>query len=177
MLTLVRLVFVPFVAIAILERRFDIALGIFIIAGLSDGLDGLLARWLKQRTQLGEYLDPIADKLLLSTLFLVLSGTRHLPWWVTVMVFSRDLGILLISAVLYMTTSLRDFRPSVLGKLNTVAQIVTILLALMLGVWPEHWIYVAKELGIWSVAVLTLLSALHYIVLVGRRLRAPHPAA
>ena len=101
MLTLVRLVFVPFVAIAIIEHRFDVALGIFIIAGLSDGLDGVLARWLKQRTQLGEYLDPIADKLLLSTLFLVLAGTHFLPWWVTIMVCSRDLGILLISAVLF----------------------------------------------------------------------------
>lgn len=177
MLTLVRLVFVPFVAIAIIEHRFDVALGIFIIAGLSDGLDGVLARWLKQRTQLGEYLDPIADKLLLSTLFLVLAGTHFLPWWVTIMVFSRDLGILLISAVLYMTTSLRDFRPSILGKANTVAQIATVLAALMLGVWPEHWIYLAKEAGIWSVAVLTLLSALHYIMLVARRLRTPHPAA
>ena len=171
MLTLLRLIFVPFVAIAIIERRFDVALSIFIIAGLSDGLDGLLARWLKQRTTLGEYLDPIADKLLLSTLFLVLAGTHHLPWWVTVIVFSRDVGILIVSAVLYITTSLRDFRPSVVGKANTLAQIVTVLLVLMQGVWDERWIRLAREVGIWAVAVLTMLSALQYIALVAKRLR------
>jgi cardiolipin synthase (CMP-forming) len=163
--------FVPFVAIAVIERRFDVALSIFIIAGISDGLDGLLARWLKQRTTLGEYLDPIADKLLLSTLFLVLSGTHHLPWWVTVMVFSRDVCILLVSAVLYITTSLRDFRPSILGKGNTLAQIVTVLLVLMKGVWDEPWISAGKQIGIWAVGGLTVLSALHYIVLVAKRLR------
>jgi cardiolipin synthase len=163
--------FVPFVAIAIIERRFDVALGIFILAGVSDGLDGLLARWLKQRTTLGEYLDPIADKLLLSTLFLVLAATHYLPWWVTVIVFSRDVGILVVSAVLYITTSLRDFRPSALGKANTVAQIATVLLVLMNGVWEEPWIGAVREAGIWAVAVLTMLSALQYIALVVKRLR------
>jgi cardiolipin synthase len=163
--------FVPFVAIAIIERRFDVALGIFILAGVSDGLDGLLARWLKQRTTLGEYLDPIADKLLLSTLFLVLAATHYLPWWVTVIVFSRDVGILVVSAVLYITTSLRDFRPSALGKANTVAQIATVLLVLMNGVWEERWIGAAREVGVWAVAVLTMLSALQYIALVAKRLR------
>jgi cardiolipin synthase len=169
--------FAPFVAIAIIERRFDVALSIFIIAGLSDGLDGLLARWLKQRTTLGEYLDPIADKLLLSTLFLVLSATHYLPWWVTVIVFSRDVGILIVSAVLYITTSLRDFRPSVLGKANTVAQILTVLLVLMEGVWDEPWITLGREAGIWAVALLTMFSALHYIALVAKRLRVSNHSA
>jgi len=168
--------FVPFVAIAIIERRFDVALSIFIVAGLSDGLDGLLARWLKQRTTLGEYLDPIADKLLLSTLFLVLAATHYLPWWVTVMVFSRDVGILVVSAVLYIATSLRDFRPSIIGKANTLAQIVTVLLVLMQGVWDEPWIGSARNVGIWAVAVLTMLSALQYIVVVAKRLRLSNHA-
>jgi len=175
-LTLLRLMFVPFVAIAIIEGRFDVALSIFIIAGISDGLDGLLARWLKQRTTLGEYLDPIADKLLLSTLFLVLAAMNYLPWWVTVIVFSRDVGILVVSAVLYITTSLRDFRPSVIGKANTLAQIVTVLLVLMHGVWDEPWISSASRVGAWAVAVLTMLSALHYIVLVAKRLRVSNNA-
>jgi cardiolipin synthase (CMP-forming) len=175
-LTLLRLIFVPFVAIAVIERRLDIALSLFILAGLSDGLDGLLARVLKQKTAVGEYLDPIADKLLLSTMFLVLAGTRDIPWWVTIMVFSRDIGILAVSAVLYITTSLRDFRPSIIGKANTVAQIATVLLALMRGVWPQEWIFRALQAGIWLVAILTLLSSLHYIVLVAKRLRQPQSA-
>jgi cardiolipin synthase (CMP-forming) len=175
MLTLLRLLFVPFITIAIIEQRFDLALAIFVIAGLSDGLDGLLARWLKQKTTLGEYLDPIANKLLLSTTFLVLSATGHLPWWVTVMVFSRDVGILLVSAVLYITTSLRDYRPSIFGKANTVAQIATVLLVLLLPVWPREAVAQMLRVCMWAVGVLTMLSALHYIFLVSKRLRN-HPA-
>ena len=93
------------------------------LAGISDALDGLLARWLSQRTTLGQYLDPIADKLLLSTLFVVLTHVGLMPRYVTVLVFSRDLGILLIATLLFATGTLRDFRPSVFGKLNTLAQI------------------------------------------------------
>ena len=171
-LTLLRLLFILFICIAVIEERFAVALAIFVVAGISDGLDGLLARWLKQRTTLGQYLDPIADKLLLSTMFVVLSGTRHLPWWVTVMVFSRDVGILLISAVLYITTSLRDFSPSIFGKVNTVAQIVTVLLVLMRQVWPQPWIARSVWLGTMAVAAFTMVSALHYVVLTNRRLRA-----
>lgn len=172
MLTLLRLLFVPFIAIAIIEQRFDLALAIFVIAGLSDGLDGLLARWLKQRTTLGEYLDPIADKLLLSTTFLVLSATGHLPWWITVIVFSRDVGILLVSALLYITTSLRDYRPSVFGKANTVAQIATVLLVLLDPVLQTQGIVRILRLCMWTVGILTMLSAVHYIFLVTKRLRS-----
>ena len=93
------------------------------LAGVSDALDGLLARWLSQKTTLGQYLDPIADKLLLSTLFVVLTHVGMIPQYVTVLVFSRDVGILLISTLLFATGALRDFRPSLFGKLNTLVQI------------------------------------------------------
>jgi cardiolipin synthase (CMP-forming) len=78
-LTLLRLVFIPFIASAILDRQFKLAFILFVLAGLSDGLDGVLARAMNQRTMLGQYLDPIADKLLLSTMFLVLSFANHIP--------------------------------------------------------------------------------------------------
>ena len=103
---------------------------LFILAGISDALDGLLARWLSQRTTLGQYLDPIADKLLLSTLFVVLTHVGLMPRYVTVLVFSRDLGILLISTLLFATGALRDFRPSLFGKLNTLVQIIALIAVL-----------------------------------------------
>src|SRR6202163_2914880 len=88
--------FLPFIVINLVEGHYSSALILFVLAGLSDGLDGLLARTLKQQTVLGQYLDPIADKLLLSTMFLVLSILHKIPWKFTVLVFSRDLTILQI---------------------------------------------------------------------------------
>ena len=123
LLTLLRLFIIPYIVIAILAGRYRGAFGLFVLAGVSDGLDGLLARWLEQRTTLGLYLDPIADKLLLSTLFLTLTHVGQIPQYVTVLVFSRDFGILLIATLLFATGTLRDFRPSLLGKANTVVQI------------------------------------------------------
>ncbi len=93
-LTLLRMAFLPFIVIKLVEGHYGWALALFIFAGLSDGLDGLLARTLKQQTVLGQYLDPIADKLLLSTMFLVLSILHKIPWKYTVLVFSRDISIL-----------------------------------------------------------------------------------
>lgn len=175
-LTLLRLVFVPFLITAVMENRFGMALTLFILAGISDGLDGLLARKMNQRTRLGQYLDPIADKLLLSSMFLVLALVHRIPWRITVLVFSRDFGILLVSAVLYMTTSLRDFSPSAFGKMNTGAQIAAILLVLLGELTSAPWVAELRLLAIWSVFGLTLFSAVHYIWVVGKRLRAT-PAA
>src|SRR5665213_2631771 len=136
LLTLMRLFIVPYLVIEILDARYRLAFALFVVAGFSDGLDGLLARALKQKTRLGQYLDPIADKLLLSTLFLVLTHMALVPRYATVLVFSRDLGILVISTLLYVTNTLRDFRPSLLGKLNTLAQVLGVTLVLVLQVWP-----------------------------------------
>src|SRR5436305_11267677 len=111
LLTLLRLIFVPVTVIAVIEGKYGWALALFIGAGISDGLDGLLARLLKQKTVLGQYLDPIADKLLLSTLFLVLAFKQHIPWKVTIVVLSRDVIIIVICTLVYMTTNFRDFRP------------------------------------------------------------------
>jgi len=172
LLTLLRLCFIPFVVSSILEGRYQTALGLFVLAGISDGLDGVLARSLGQRTKLGEYLDPIADKLLLSTLFLVLSTAHRIPWRVTVIVFSRDIIILIVCTLVYATTPLRDFRPSIVGKANTVAQIGTLGVTLLLEVKPWSWVATFKQAGLWIVFVLTIVSALHYVLLLVLRLRA-----
>ena len=174
-LTLLRLIFIPFVVISVVEDRYGWALALFVLAGLSDALDGLLARVLKQKTALGQYLDPIADKLLLSTLFLVLAFEHRIPWYVTVLVFSRDLGILIVSALLYATNTLRDLRPSVWGKANTIVQVGTILVVLMAAVWPQTWLETARVAGLRLTFALTLFSWIHYTVTVGQKLRAAQP--
>lgn len=170
-----RLIFVPFVIMNVLDYNFPWALGLFVAAGLSDGLDGMLARLLHQRSTIGEYLDPIADKLLLSSLFLVLSFRQIIPWRFTVIVFSRDICILLICALLYATTPLRDFRPSIFGKLNTVAQVAALFFVLLNEVIDRNWIYVGKDYLLWAVFGLTCISALHYLFLVGQRLHQLSP--
>jgi len=169
-LTLLRLVFVPFAAIAVLERHYGWALIIFIVAGLSDGLDGLLARALKQRTTLGQYLDPLADKLLLSTLFIVLSVMHKIPWRVTILVFTRDGFILLVAAVFYVTSSLRGFRPSIWGKVNTVVQIVIVGVVLLYEVHAELWIAALRSVGDWSTMAFTVISGVHYVLRAGAEL-------
>jgi cardiolipin synthase (CMP-forming) len=170
LLTLLRMIFIPFIAMAVLEGEFAWALGLFVLAGLSDGLDGLIARRMNQRTVLGQYLDPIADKMLLSTIFLVLAMAHKIPWKFTIMVFSRDVGILLVSAVLYVATPLRDFTPSFFGKANTLAQIVTIFLVMLDELTAMPWVTVAKNVGLWCAFALTLISWIHYTLLVGQRL-------
>ena len=126
LLTFLRLCLIPFLVIAVLESHYQTALCLFVVAGLSDGLDGLAARVLKQQTQIGQYLDPVTDKLLLSTLFLVLMHQGLVPRRVTVLVFSRDLGILIVASLLYISLGMRDFRPSIYGKTSTCAQILAL---------------------------------------------------
>ena len=123
LLTLLRICLAPFLVAAILENQFKVGFILFVAAGLTDALDGLLARVLKQRTVLGQYLDPVADKLLLSTLFLVLMHEGLMPVRVTVLVFGRDVGILVVSAILYAAVGRREFHPSIFGKANTLAQV------------------------------------------------------
>jgi cardiolipin synthase len=162
----------PFIVSSILEGHYGIALTLFVLAGISDALDGVLARALGQRTKLGEYLDPIADKLLISTLFLVLSIMHRIPWRVTAVVFGRDIIILVICALVYVTTPLRDFSPTIYGKANTVAQIVTLGATIVAEVLRADWVFAVKRVGLWIVFGLTIFSALHYVYLLSVRLRS-----
>ena len=170
-LTLLRMVFVPFIVIELVEGRYFWALSLFVIAGFSDGLDGLLARKLHQQTLLGQYLDPIADKLLLSTMFLVLSILHKIPWKFTVVVFSRDISILAASAVLFAIAGLRNFRPSIFGKANTVSQIAAVFFVLLFQIRPARGIWIARTEFLRATFIFTIISALHYVILVQKRLR------
>jgi Phosphatidylglycerophosphate synthase len=177
LLTVMRLFILPFLVIAILDNNYPLAFGLFLLAGLTDMLDGLLARWLQQKTTLGLYLDPIADKLLLSTLFMVLTHQGLIPRYVTVLVFSRDLGILLISTLLFATGTLRDFRPSLLGKLNTLTQIVGVVSVMLERLWPVPWLSAASRGLLQMIAVLAPVSAAQYAWIVFRRINTQTPTA
>jgi len=171
-LTLLRMVFLPFIIIHLVAGRYFWALILFVLAGVSDGLDGLLARTLKHQTKIGQYLDPMADKLLLSTMFPVLSILHHIPWKYTVMVFTRDICIVVIGATLYIAAGLRDFRPSIFGKANTFAQVAAVFFVLLLLVHPVAWVAIAAKTFLKATFLFTIVSALHYVFLVGQRMRA-----
>jgi cardiolipin synthase len=173
LLTLMRLFIIPFLVIEILDGHYRISFALFMLAGISDALDGLLARWLSQKTTLGQYLDPIADKLLLSTLFVVLTHVGMIPQYVTVLVFSRDVGILLISTLLFATGALRDFWPSLFGKLNTLMQIVALIAVLCQKLFVSAQLATLKDFFVRAIAVLAPLSAAQYAWIVFRRMNAP----
>jgi len=170
-LTLLRLIFIPFVITNVLEDNWQWALALLVLAGLSDALDGWLARILDQRTLLGQYLDPIADKLLLSSLFLVLSIAHKIPWKYTVLVLSRDVCILATSVALYATVGFRDFRPSIFGKINTVCQIGAIFFVVLAQVLVTPSVVALKYVFLYATFGFTLLSGIQYILLTGQRLR------
>ena len=176
-LTFLRLAFLPFFLIAIEYERYDWALGILILAGLSDGLDGLLARGLNQRTPLGAYLDPIADKLLLSSSYLMLALKGRIGWWLAILVLGRDVLLLVACAVILLTVGYRPFPPSVWGKLTTAFEIFLIILVLVMAAWKQQSLLLPKEICEYSVAALVVISGLHYSVVVSRRLAAGQQAS
>jgi cardiolipin synthase (CMP-forming) len=162
LLTVLRICLAPFLVAAILENRFGLSFILFIAAGLTDALDGVLARVLKQRTVLGQYLDPVADKLLLSTLFLVLMYKGLMPTTVTILVFGRDVGILLVAAVLYAVVGRREFGPSIFGKANTVAQVTAVAVVLLHQLITVKWVVILRLVALDATVGLTVASGLHY---------------
>jgi cardiolipin synthase (CMP-forming) len=175
LLTLMRICMAPFLVAAILEGHYQLSFILFLAAGFTDALDGLLARWLKQRSMLGHYLDPVADKLLLSTLFLVLLHKGLMPVTVTVLVFGRDVAILLVAALLYAAVGRREFHPSVFGKANTLAQIAAVAAVLLLQLTDAQWVVIFRRVALDATVVLTIASGLHYAWMVSRRAGTPAP--
>ena len=170
LLTLLRMCLAPFLVAAILEEHYALSFGLFVAAGITDALDGTLARLLKQRATFGAYLDPVADKLLLSTLFLVLLHEGLMPVTVTVLVFGRDVGILLVSALLYAAVGRREFHPSIWGKANTLAQIAAVSAVLLEKVTPDwYWVEAFRTVALDATMALTVISGLHYAWTVSRR--------
>ncbi len=172
MLTIFRMVLIPIFVTLLFYQRFILALAVFVVAGVTDGLDGLLARRFDQRSQLGTVLDPIADKLMLVTAFIVLSMRSvfpqpvpsHLPvpFWVTVAVISRDVFIVVGAAAINIMTGFRGFRPSWLGKLNTSVQIIGIAAIMFAASFPYGTGYYLPTLYT-TVFTLAILSGAHYV--------------
>jgi cardiolipin synthase len=169
LLTLARICLAPFLVAAIIEDRYALSFYLFLAAGLTDALDGTLARILKQRTMLGSYLDPVADKLLLSTLFLVLMHKGLIPARVTIMVFGRDVGILVVAAILYAATGRREFNPSIFGKANTFAQVAAVAAVLLHQLTQVYWVTQVRMLALGATMGLTVVSGLHYAWVASRR--------
>ncbi len=160
-LTLCRILITPLFVILMLRQCYGSALAVFTVAGITDGLDGLLARVLKKRTELGAHLDPIADKLLLITAFVTLAVMNIVPSWLAVIVISRDVLIIIGITVLVLTRVEFVIQPSRISKWTTAIQLTTIgysLLEKLVPVMAE-----AMTALIWTTAVLTILSGLHYI--------------
>jgi len=160
-LTIIRILSIPVFVICLLYDRLVMALLIFIGAGITDGLDGLIARVFRQRTTIGTYLDPIADKLLLTTAFIVLAILGNIPSWLTVIVIARDVIIALGVLLLFLISHRIEIKPVMIGKTSTFFQIVLIAWALLVPYSPF-----LKSLFphlIWLTAALTCMSGLQYI--------------
>ncbi len=175
-LTILRMALAPFLVVMVLQREFTWALVLFVVAGLTDLLDGYIARHGHQKTTLGAVMDPIADKILLSSSFIVLtwsSGlTARIPPWLTVLALSRDVLILLTGALINLTSGWRIFQPTLLGKLSTAAQVVTAGVVLLLNTLGSesaavNWLFRV-------VLALIIASAMHYLYLAstGKGLRS-----
>ena len=177
LLTVFRMVLIPVFASLLFYQRFVLALVVFVLAGVTDGLDGLLARRFNQKSQLGSILDPIADKLMLVTAFVVLSMRSvfpqplpsHLPvpFWVTVAVISRDVFILVGAAAINVVTGFRGFRPSMLGKINTTVQIGAIAAIIFAASVPYGTGYYLPTIYT-TVFVFAVLSGAHYVFFVSK---------
>ena len=172
-LTILRLVFVPIFAILVVDRHDLAALLVLGGAAVSDVADGFVARALNQQSSLGVALDPIADKVLMTTAFLVLSFRGALPWWLTIVVISRDMAILLTAGVISLVAGYRPFRPTALGKASTTVQVATVLAALAvelhLALAPPALLHVLIDLT----AALAVASGLHYLFVARRRFGLP----
>ena len=167
-LTLIRLGLIPFFVLSILDGQYTFALALLLAAAVSDGLDGFLARWLKQRTDLGAILDPLADKILISTAFVVLAISGDVEWWVSVIVLGRDVLMILVGSVIVLATGFRIFAPTILGKLCTGAQMVTVFWIVLGQVWPPA--QSMKTPLVWLTVALTVASGFHYAARTGKTL-------
>ncbi|MDI6776532.1 MAG: CDP-alcohol phosphatidyltransferase family protein [Syntrophales bacterium] len=162
-LSLLRIILVPVVVIFLIQGSFLKALIFITVSGITDALDGFLARVLNQRTIIGSYLDPIADKALLVSCFLALSIMDIIPGWLTVIVISRDFIILLGVSILSMMAISFEIRPAFVSKVTTVLQILTVFFALSFKCLPGSFDYKWVMLLYWLTALFTIISGLNYI--------------
>lgn len=161
LITTIRIILAPIFIIYLLNDQFLEALYVFVIAGISDGADGLVARIFNQKSRLGAFLDPLADKILLVAAFVVLAVQSHIPSWLAVIVITRDLLILLGVLIVFLYRGHLKIRPSMLSKITTCLQLGTVFLVLVRNHFHlfsnyAHFIY-------WVTGIMTIVSGLHYI--------------
>lgn len=166
LLSIFRMGLIPLFIIALVDGRPARALVIFFIAGLTDALDGFIARFWGQQSHLGTYLDPMADKLLLVAAFVILAippadGGLAIPLWVSILVIARDVLIVVVSLMLYLALHITRFQPALIGKASTAIQLVTVVLVLLARIWPG--VEGVALTAVYTTALFTVTSGLFYI--------------
>lgn len=178
-LTLLRMALIPVFASLLYYDYYELAFLMFFIAGISDGFDGFIARRFNQQSELGRILDPIADKLLMTTAFVILSlphvlpaDNKHfpVPFWVTAAVIGRDILIVTVALIIILMTNFRGFQPSWLGKASTVVQISAVGIVLFASIVPTFSGYYLPTIY-FLVALFAFLSGFHYIFFVAKLMR------
>lgn len=162
LITLSRIALVPVLILLLKDQRYGMALAVFVIAGVSDALDGYLAKRLGVESQFGAVLDPVADKLLLVTAYVMLTVFGHIPFWLTLAVASRD--VLIVGGYLVYTSHAGPvkMRPSVLSKLNTFMQIALVVLILVKHAAHVRWPWLVTTM-VYGVLITTVASGAHYL--------------
>jgi len=161
LITIFRILLIPVFINLLIYGYQGWALTVFLAASLTDSLDGLIARLTNQRTRLGTYLDPMADKLLLTAAFLTLAILHVIPTWTAVIVVSRDLILILGAVILHMTQAQQEISPTFLGKSTTAVQLIYVMLILVTTVLQRGAVSLLPVLVV--MIALTILSGLHYI--------------
>src|SRR5215470_11322185 len=166
-LTILRIVFVPLFIILLAYREIGWALGTFVAAGITDVLDGVIARRFRQKTSIGAVLDPLADKLLMTSSILIFSLPQMefinvIPRWLMILIIFRDVFILLVSLVVVLMVGWRVFTPSPYGKASTVMQVLTVFAVLYVN-W-RHLVVQELNIAFFMTGLMTAFSGLHYLV-------------
>jgi cardiolipin synthase len=166
LLSIFRMGLVPLFIIALVGDHPVRALAIFLLAGITDGLDGFIARFYRQQSHLGSYLDPIADKLLLTSAYVMLAippaaGGLAIPVWVSILVIARDVLIVIVALILYLALGIGHFPPAMIGKVTTVIQVVTVILVMLARSLAAFQLLAL--VAIWLTATFTLASGFFYI--------------
>lgn len=168
-ITILRLVFVPVFIIFEVSRYYGWALAVLLASAISDVVDGLVARVFHEETPLGIALDPLADKLLLGTAFVTLAVRDVFPWWLTILVLSRDVAIILTALLISLVVGYRPFRPSVLGKTSTVFQVAIVFAGVSFQAHVPFMTHGFVEVLAYLVAIFTVASGVHYLLVVQHR--------
>jgi len=169
-ITLLRLGFLPFFLILVSYEEYRWALLVLVFVALTDAIDGYLARTLHQKSALGAYLDPIADKLLLSSSFIVLAMSKKIAWWLTILVLSRDVLLLVVAGVILIVQGYRPFPPSLLGKATTLFEIALVFFVVFAAGYPNDRAPAIIHYLALLVAAFVVVSGFHYAFSVARRL-------